>query len=84
LLIFIYFRIKIRNALGNSQLQYLLLSFISMVIGLHEENKAIYVCCDGITVLFLQNQDIVIINQDFLVNIIENSNSKKNKNVNII
>ncbi len=23
-----------------------------MVIGLHEENKAIYVCCDGITVLF--------------------------------
>jgi hypothetical protein len=39
---------------------------------------------DGITVLFLQNQDIVIINQDFLVNIIENSNSKKNKNVNII
>jgi len=39
---------------------------------------------DGITVLFLQNQDIVIINQDFLVNIIENSNSKKNKNLNII
>jgi hypothetical protein len=55
-----------------------------MVIGLHKENKAIYVCCDGITVLFLQNQDIVIINQDFLVNIIENSNSKKNKNLNII
>lgn len=34
--------------------------------------------------LFLKNQDAIIINLDFLVNIIENSTSKKNKNLNII
>jgi uncharacterized membrane protein (Fun14 family) len=53
-------------------------------VGYIKKIKLFMFVVDGITVLFLQNQDIVIINQDFLVNIIENSNSKKNKNVNII
>lgn len=62
---------------------YCFLSFLWLV-GYIKKIKLFMFVVDGITVLFLQNQDIVIINQDFLVNIIENSNSKKNKNVNII
>ena len=55
-----------------------------MVIGLHKKINLCMFVVDGITVLFLQNQDIVIINPDLLVNLIENSNSKKIKTLNII